>query len=171
MSNTTIRRANLEDAARLGGLAAATFRETFGHIYPPEDLAAYLAASYTPEVMAAKIAGATSAGWLVERDGEAIGFATAGPCGLPHPEVTATCGELKQIYMLRARQGGGVGTRLIDEVLAWMGDGRFGRLWIGVWSENHGAQRLYARRGFEKVGEYGFKVGATTDHEFIMRRD
>jgi RimJ/RimL family protein N-acetyltransferase len=39
-----------------------------------------------------------------------------------------------------------------------------------VWSENHGAQRFYAREGFEKVGEYGFKVGRTVDHEFILRR-
>jgi GNAT superfamily N-acetyltransferase len=170
MSKTTIRRAILDDAARLGGLGAATFRETFGHIYPPADLAEFLAASYTPDIIAAKIAGPDSAAWIVESGGVAIGFATAGPCGLPHPEVTATCGELKQIYMLKDRQGGGVGTRLIDEVLAWMGNGRFGRLWVGVWSENHGAQRLYGRRGFEKVGEYGFKVGNTTDHEFIMRR-
>ena len=43
-------------------------------------------------------------------------------------------------------------------------------VWIGVWSENHGAQRFYARHGFEKVGEYGFTVGRTVDHEFILRR-
>ncbi len=39
-----------------------------------------------------------------------------------------------------------------------------------MWSGNFGAQKLYARLGFEKVGEYEFKVGATRDHEFIMRR-
>ena len=43
-------------------------------------------------------------------------------------------------------------------------------IWIGVWSENHGAQRFYVREGFEKVGEYGFKVGRTLDLEFILRR-
>jgi RimJ/RimL family protein N-acetyltransferase len=44
-------------------------------------------------------------------------------------------------------------------------------LWIGVWSENHAAQRLYARKGFTRVGEYLFRVGQTRDHEFIFRRD
>ena len=39
-----------------------------------------------------------------------------------------------------------------------------------MWSENFGAQRFYGREGFEKVGEYGFRVGATVDHEFILRR-
>ncbi len=43
-------------------------------------------------------------------------------------------------------------------------------LWIGVWSENHGALRFYHREGFAQVGTYGFQVGETVDHEFILRR-
>ena len=43
-------------------------------------------------------------------------------------------------------------------------------IWIGVWSENFGAQRFYERQGFAKVGEYGFHVGRTVDREFILRR-
>ncbi|HWU15100.1 MAG TPA: GNAT family N-acetyltransferase, partial [Caulobacter sp.] len=39
-----------------------------------------------------------------------------------------------------------------------------------VWSENFGAQKLYGRLGFEKVGEYHFPVGETRDLEFILRR-
>jgi len=39
-----------------------------------------------------------------------------------------------------------------------------------VWSENFGAQRFYARYGFEKVGTYEFPVGQTRDLEFILRR-
>jgi hypothetical protein len=39
-----------------------------------------------------------------------------------------------------------------------------------VWSENHGAQRLYARYGFDKIGEYGFPVGQTIDREFILKQ-
>ena len=44
-------------------------------------------------------------------------------------------------------------------------------LWIGVWSENHGAQRFYARHGFVHVGEYEFPVGRVRDREFILRRE
>ena len=43
-------------------------------------------------------------------------------------------------------------------------------VWIGVWSENYGAQRLYRRFGFDKAGEYEFVVGETRDREFIFRR-
>jgi ribosomal protein S18 acetylase RimI-like enzyme len=42
--------------------------------------------------------------------------------------------------------------------------------WLGVWSGNLKAQRLYAAYGFERVGGYAFPVGRWRDDEFIMRR-
>ena len=118
----------------------------------------------------ADLANPAKAAWLVEAGGEAIGYALAGPCKLPHAEVTPRCGELDRIYVQAACHGGGLGSRLLAETLAWLEKDGPRRLWIGVWSENHGAQRLYARHGFEVVGAYEFIVGRTRDHELIMRR-
>jgi diamine N-acetyltransferase len=55
-------------------------------------------------------------------------------------------------------------------VMAWLEAAGSRDLWIGVWSQNYGAQRFYARHGFEKIGEYDFPVGGTLDREFILRR-
>src|SRR5690606_20513156 len=98
------------------------------------------------------------------------GHAAAGPCGLPHPDVAAGDGELKRLYLLKAYQGAGWGGRMFDTAMDWLQGNGAGALWIGVWSENFGAQRFYARRGFEIVGEYLFPVGRVRDREFIMRR-
>ena len=65
---------------------------------------------------------------------------------------------------------GGWGGQLFQTVLDWLEHDGPRTLWIGVWSENLGAQRFYGRYGFEKVGEYLFPVGNTNDHEFILRR-
>ncbi len=59
---------------------------------------------------------------------------------------------------------------LLAEALAWLERDGPRALWISVWSENHGAQRFYARHGFLKVGEYEFPVGRVRDREFILRR-
>jgi ribosomal protein S18 acetylase RimI-like enzyme len=168
---TTIRRANPADAAALAELGARTFAAAFGHLYPPEDLATFLAQTHTPATAAAELADQSKAIWVAEAGGRLIGYAVAGPCALPHPEVTPTCGELKRIYILAEAQGGGLGQRLVDAALDWLAAIGRSPVWLGVFSENHGAQRLYARQGFRKVGEYGFRVGATVDHEFIFRRD
>jgi ribosomal protein S18 acetylase RimI-like enzyme len=170
MPQPLIRRAGSADAAALAAIGARTFGETFGHLYPPADLQRFLAESYDLERTRADLADPAKAAWLVEAGGEAVGYALAGPCALPHPEVTPACGELKRIYLLEAWQGGGLGARLFAETLAWLQSQGPRSIWIGVWSENHGAQRFYARHGFEKVGEYGFRVGETVDREYILRK-
>jgi GNAT superfamily N-acetyltransferase len=166
----TIRRATPADADAVSSLGARTFTETFGHLYPTEDLEAFLAHAYGLERTRRDLVDAAKATWLLEDDGEAIGYALAGPCDLPHPEVTPACGELKRLYLLKSHQGGGRGSRLLDTVLAWLERDGPRPLWIGVWSQNHGAQKLYGRLGFDKVGEYIFPVGETRDLEFILRR-
>ncbi len=166
----TIRRATLDDADALSRIGAETFTETFGHMYPPADLAVFLPEAYGLERTKRDLADPAKASWLVEADGAVVGYATAGACELPHAEVTSACGELKRLYVLKAHQGGGTGSRLLAQTLAWLEKDGPRPLWIGVWSENYGAQRLYGRMGFEKVGEYDFVVGETRDHEFILRR-
>ena len=164
-----IRRAGPSDAAALAVVGRETFVETFAHLYPPADLESFLGQAYSPASFAAYLEAPGHAFWLAEADGRAIGYAQAGPCALPHPEVTPTCGELKRLYVRQLAQGSGLGTTLLTTALDWLGaPGR--RLWIGVWSQNHGAQRLYARHGFERVGAYQFPVGNTLDDEFILSR-
>ena len=154
---------------RVTGILAA-FTETFAHLYPPADLEAFLARAYSLQRARADLADPRRAAWLVEADGKVVGHALACPAKLPHPDVTPRSGELDRLYVLKAHQGGGTGSRLMAEVFAWLQKDGPRDLWIGVWSQNHGAQKLYARHGFEKVGTYDFVVGQTHDHEFILRR-
>jgi GNAT superfamily N-acetyltransferase len=169
MSGITIRRAGVEDAEALAALGARTFVDTFGRLYPPEDLQSFLAKAYTGAAFGWFLEQPGQAMWIAEAEGQPVGYAHAGACALPHPEVTPACGEVKRLYVSKDRQGAGLGGHLLEVALDWLeAPGR--RLWIGVWSENLGAQRLYARYGFSKVGEYEFPVGNTRDHEFILRR-
>jgi ribosomal protein S18 acetylase RimI-like enzyme len=168
---TDIRRAVPDDAAMLAGLGARTFAESFGQLYSPEDLRAFLDQSHSEAAYAQSLADPRYALWIAERDGKAIGYAQAGPCGLPHADVRPGDGELKRLYLARDAQGSGVGARLFEEALRWLERDGPRTLWISVWSENFGAQRFYARYGFAKAGEYDFIVGRQRDHEFIYRRD
>jgi ribosomal protein S18 acetylase RimI-like enzyme len=165
-----IRRATVEDAPALSALAARTFSETFGHLYPAEDLQGFLAESYALERSQVVLAHPDYAVWLLEKDGVAIGHAAAGPCGLPHAQARPGHGELKRLYLLKEQQNCGWGSRLFETALQWLERDGPRPLWIGVWSENFGAQRFYARYGFSKVGEYDFPVGNTRDREYILRR-
>lgn len=165
-----IRRAVAGDARALSAVGESTFADTFGHMYPDEDLQDFLRESHSPEAYARLLADDAYALWLVEDDGAAVGYAMAGPAGLPHPELRPGDGELKRLYVVPALHNGGWGGRLFDAALQWLERDGPRTLWISVWSENVGAQRFYARLGFEKAGEYEFPVGRVRDREFMFRR-
>ena len=167
---TNLRTATPEDAELLTALGRETFTSAFGHLYPPRDLQAFLAEAHTPAKYAAWAADPAYGLWIAELDGKAIGYALVGPNTLPHPEAAPGDGELKRIYVSSAAQGAGAGSLLMKAALDFL-DRLRRPLWIGVWSQNHGAQKLYGRHGFVKAGEYEFLVGESRDHEFILRRD
>ena len=167
----SIRRAGSSDAAVLSAIGRETFVVAFGHLYAPEDLAAFLDDSHSVQSYATLLADPRYGLWLLEDGARAIGFAVAGPCGLPHPDVKPDDGELKRLYLLPEVQNGGWGGKLFATAIDWLqGEGRR-RIWISVWSENFGAQRFYARQGFSKVAEYEFPVGRHRDIEHMYRRD
>lgn len=162
----TIRPATLEDADALASLSAHTFTETFGHLYPPEDLEHFLTTTYTADAYARMLEDPYHAIWVLEQDDELIGYILAGPCSLPHEDVTPEDREIKRLYIKKEHQNSGDGHRLMHTAMDWIGDRT---TWLGVWSENYGAQRFYQRFGFSKAGEYEFVVGNSRDREFIYR--
>lgn len=169
-----IRPAAESDAAALAELGRQTFVDTFvagfGIPYPAEDLAAFLDASFSAETIRTKLREPGAAWWVAERDGALLAFANTGPNTLPHPDARASHAELRRLYVSKAAQGLGLGTKLLKVALDWMEAHTDGPLWIGVWSGNHKAQKLYAAYGFEKAGEYQYPVGRWLDHEYILRR-
>jgi len=165
-----IRRAVPADAAALAALAEATFVEAFGHLYPDEDLQAFLREAYTVERQREVLESPGQGVWLLEDGGAAVGYVHAGPSTLPNPAVAPGDGEIKRLYVLASHQSGGWGGRLFEVAERWLLEGGAPAIWIGVWSGNQGAQRFYARRGFEQVGEHTFPVGRVIDREFTLRR-
>ncbi|MEQ8751584.1 MAG: GNAT family N-acetyltransferase, partial [Amphiplicatus sp.] len=107
--------------------------------------------------------------WIAEQDGVPFGYSVAGPCTLPVPDMPESAGELSRLYLLKQSQGSGEGGRLLKVTLDWLEE-RFKHVYLSVYSENYGAQRLYARHGFEKICDYFYMVGEHADPEWIMER-
>ncbi len=174
--STRIRRADARDAEALSALKLAAFRQTFieefAIPYPPADLARFELESYGIAQVGRELADPAHASWVAEAAGGAlVAYAHAGPCKLPHPDRRENAGELYQLYLLRAAQGCGLGSRLMVQATGWLAEYFPGPQWLGVWSGNLRAQRFYAAHGFRKVGDYHFMVGAHADAEYIFRRD
>lgn len=163
-----IRRARADEAEALASLGAATFTATFGHLYTRANLDAFLKKNHAAAVYRETFSDPGSAIWIAEEaDGRPLGYAVAGPCTLPVPEMPPGAGELARLYLVKEAQGTGLGARMLEAALSFL-RANFDRVYLSVYRDNLPAQRLYRRAGFVKIHDYFYMVGDHADPEWIM---
>jgi GNAT superfamily N-acetyltransferase len=158
------------DANALAALGRESFVQTFGHLYAPADLDAFLVKAFGPRGLPSEVADPRYEFRIAEVDGAMIAYAKLGPLQLPIDAGARRAIELRQLYVLEPWQGRDVSHALME----WALDRARARgaqdLYLGVYAENWRAQSFYARHGFVEVGTYCFMVGDHADDERIMRR-
>jgi ribosomal protein S18 acetylase RimI-like enzyme len=165
--STTYRDAQLADAAALRDLFADSFVETFGHLYRPADLQAFLDTNSDAK-WHGNLTDPQVAIRIAELDGELAGFVELAPKKLPY-ETAAPALELRRLYLKSSAHGRGIA----DELMKWAlkeASARGAReLVLSVYVDNHRARRFYEHYGFEVVGRYDFMVGSHADEDLILR--
>jgi ribosomal protein S18 acetylase RimI-like enzyme len=171
MTDIVLRPATPADIPALSRLGIDSFVAKFGHMYRPEDLAAFLDEVHSHEALARELADPSRLYRLAERDGKLLAYAKLGlTCGFPDYARGQNAMELKQLYAAPEATGLGIGTALMDWAMAEMAARGADEVQLSVWSGNDGAQRFYARYGFAKVADITFRVGEQLDEEFLFAR-
>jgi diamine N-acetyltransferase len=171
VSDLTLRAATAADTAALSRLGTESFVAAFGDMYSAEDLAGFLAETKSEAAIAAQIADPAAAIRLAERGGQLLGYCKLGlESGWPEFARGAAAMELKQLYIDASATGLGIGALLMDWAMAEFETRGADEVQLSVFSGNHGAQRFYARYGFEKIADITFRVGQQLDHEFLFAR-
>jgi ribosomal protein S18 acetylase RimI-like enzyme len=155
------------DLPAIDALFRTSFVATFGHLYTPENLAAFLA-GFTPEAWASEFAEPGLRFRLAEDEHGLAGFAKTSALTLP-AETTASTYELRQLYMDERAKGSGAAQALIDWALDQGRARGAEEMWLSVYVDNHRAKRFYERNGFEDIGPYIFLVGEHEDEDRLMR--
>ena len=166
----TIRNAVPGDLPALVALSQKTFTDKFGHLYHPEDLAAFLTESHGEAAYRAYLADPENLIRVAEYDNGKLGaYLLCSPLSLPADSALPGAVEMKRLYVDAPLQGRGLGSRFVEEALAWARSRGAPEMYLSVYSENDGAQRLYARYGWQKVSEFIFPVGRHEDLEYLLR--
>ncbi len=166
----TIRVACLEDAALLSELGAEAFSQAFGKDNTPEDMAAYLAGSFSPARQAEELSRPGSTFFILESAGKTAGYAHVQESRPPTCITGSRPVELSRFYLLRDWIGKGLAAPLMQACIAEV-QGRGGDvLWLGVWQKNARAIAFYKKSGFEIAGTQTFLLGSDLQHDYVMRR-
>jgi GNAT superfamily N-acetyltransferase len=163
-----VRYATLADNVLLAKIGAQTFADTFAADNTPEDMRAYLAASFSPEKQASELADPNSRFLLVEE-----GSQTAGYARLYFGPAPAVVGgqkpmEIVRFYACRAWIGKGVGPFLMQACLNEAESAGCNVIWLDVWEKNPRAIAFYRKWGFEQVGTQAFQLGDDIQNDWLM---
>ena len=157
------------DAAALADLHRRSFVETFGHLYRPEDLDAFLERLSEQGFLGELLDGEHQVRFA-EADGRPVAFVKLGPVTLPVEPARPSL-EFRQLYVLKPWQGSRIAGVLAEWALAQARARGAKELYLSVWSENHRAKAFYRRYGFAYVGPYKFMVGDQADEDEIWKLD
>lgn len=171
MSAAATRPAAIADIPALARLGRDSFVAAFGHLYRPEDLSRFLEDVHSERAVAGEMANPLCRYRVAEADAALVGYCKLSlACGWPEHARGAGAVELKQLYTAPGRSGRGIGAMLMEWALAEARGHGADELQLSVWSRNFGAQRFYARYGFEKMADIHFRVGDQLDEEFLFAR-
>ncbi len=163
------RDATAADLPAIDAIFRASFVATFGHLYAPQDLAAFLD-RFTPQAWAEELATPGMAFRIAEDEAGLFGFCKIGPVTLPVEAGPPTI-ELRQLYLLERGHGSGAALALFNWAATSARAQGAARMVLSVYVDNHRARRFYERQGFREIGQYAFRVGNHVDDDRIMQLD
>lgn len=124
-------------------------RQVFGDPWSPESFAPEFDDAYT-WFRVAEVAGEV-AGYIIAR-------------------IVAQQGEIANIAVAPARQGSGLGGRLLDAAIAAAEAAECEAVWLEVRVTNESAKRLYWSRGFEPIGRRKAYYRDPVEDALVLRR-
>jgi GNAT superfamily N-acetyltransferase len=145
MAEILLRPAGHDDLDALAAIHQASARAAYRQIFPP-------AARFPVEAARGEIAlhlhAPAMRTTLAIHAGIPAGLVAAGPAA---PLDAAPADRIGQIHLLHVHpdwQGHGIGTRLLEDALAWLGGAGSARAILWVLVLNRRARRFYERRGW-----------------------
>lgn len=165
-----IRSAAASDLKLLTELGARTFADSFGSDNTAEDMAAYLAKSFSLEKQAAEMAEPGTVFLIAEEDGQPVGYSRMREGDVPDCISGKHPVEIVRLYSIKDMIGRGVGGAIMQACIREAQNRGCDVIWLDVWEKNPRAIAFYRKWGFEKVGEQGFQLGDDLQHDWLMAR-
>ena len=166
-----IRPAAPDDAEALAEFAERTFRVAFEADNRPDDMDAYCAVAFAPDMMRGHLSHpSVTTLVMVTEQGIIAAYAQLRPEGPGHGADLPAPIELWRFYVDKVHHGRGIAHQLMHAVLDAAQQRGAGTLWLGVWEHNTRAQAFYGKFGFVGVGSHRFVLGTDVQTDRLMAR-
>ncbi len=163
-----IRPATPQDNRLLAEIGAETFSDSFAADNAPENMSAYLNASFSPAIQALELADPRSKFLIAEINGEVVGYSHLRFEVAPQVDVGDKPVEIVRFYSRKQWIGKGVGAQLMERCLQEAVTAKCDAIWLGVWEINLRAIAFYRKWGFCEAGKQTFQLGNDLQQDLLM---
>ncbi|CAN5219971.1 hypothetical protein BH23GEM2_BH23GEM2_11350 [soil metagenome] len=163
-----VQKASPMDAAALADFAERSFRDAFGPLNDPADVAMYCAGAFTPVAQQRELTDPHMTTFVARQRAELIGYAQLQEAEPPAGVEEVPAALLRRIYVDRKWLGAGVAQALMQAAAAEAADRGARSLWLTVWERNPRAIHFYSRLGMRVIGEADFLLGTELQRDLVM---
>ncbi|MGA6119047.1 GNAT family N-acetyltransferase [Sphingobacterium anhuiense] len=171
MKNTALKKVTLQDVETLQKIGRATFAETFSDGSKNESLIKYLEEAFSIKKLTQELNVISSQFYFAVRLNEVIGYMKLNKGSSQTELQDEQALEIERIYLLRAYHGKKIGQLLCEQAIAVAQNIGSYYVWLGVWTENKRAIRIYEKNGFLEFDSHIFKLGNDEHINIMMKRN
>lgn len=154
-------KATVKDANFLSKLSVDTFLPAHGHSAPKEDIENYLTENFSEENFLIELSNTKNEYYLFYVDDKIAGYSKVvfnqSNKNINSKNIT----YMSRLYFLKEYYGLGLGKILFDFNINLCKENKQTGIWLAVWVENQKGISFYKKMGFQKVGDYDFKISET----------
>ncbi|MEK6480558.1 GNAT family N-acetyltransferase [Catalinimonas sp. 4WD22] len=162
---------NPHDLKELQALSIKTFQDAFGSVNTEEDMKIYLEQAFGEAQLLEELQDTDTDFYFLKNGRETVGYCKL-KFGLPNTHSgNGKALEICRLYVLQQYQGKQLGQWMLNNIVQMAEERGLDFAWLGVWSQNPGAIRLYERNGFSKIGSYTFMLGNDAQTDYILKRE
>lgn len=167
----SIRLATSKDAERIADISRKTFQEAFAADNTKENMQKFLSEQFSRSKLIAEVGEPENIYLLAYLDDELAGYVKLKDADPPEALLSAPSLEISRLYVLREKNGYGVGKQLMHNALEIAVELDKKIVWLGVWEKNQKAIDFYSSFGFQKFGEAKFLLGDDEQRDWLMKLD
>ncbi|MFD2918936.1 GNAT family N-acetyltransferase [Terrimonas rubra] len=169
MEHIEIKKIGLQDIDQLQTISTQTFHETFAAVNTEENMARYLAESFSIEKLTTELNNPDAAFYFAVQDEEVIGYLKLNTGASQTELKDSRALEIERIYVAKAFHGKKVGQLLYEKAIQVARKAGLEYVWLGVWEENARAIRFYEKNGFVPFDKHLFKLGNDIQTDIMMK--
>lgn len=170
MLDYQIKPIELDDVLTLQALAKETFKATFDPFTKPEDMEQFLETDYRESLLREELQNPASYWYFLLTEGQVAGYLKLNEGSAQTEQVKDNAMEVQRIYLRKQFQHHGLGSVLMEFAEQQARLLHKAYMWLGVYEKNVPARKLYAKYGFERVGEHVFQVGEDKQIDYLLAK-